>query len=335
MIYVYEDPVEFVRRRAKQVNEGKYRLVLLFLGTQFDEEFLKAVEALTPDLDALTGPHAMAVLFTPPPASFKDGPHRGFGGFQALGRYYHWAEWDAFVAAMTNGTYSIASDLGIQLKDLPAIVFLDPDEDEPEFALWKLKDTPFRQLYPDLRSVLDRWYQESAETVKKIKACETIQKFPWDKVPSNQPEMGTFVTFLEESVIPKLLEAADTSGVSDELKSRIARISEQPRNTDFLRAALRRSPEPLMIGDREWTADSFRTEFFAFVQASADQQRRSLLRTMKFPLRSVSGTTRKLAFHRFIDRVDLGSVEAEAGGVKFKYNPLSMLRHAFGMKDPA
>ena len=171
--------------------------------------------------------------------------------------------------------------------------------------------------------------------VERIKICDIIQKFPWEKVPSNQPEMETFVNFVAESVVPKLLQAADLSGVSGEVKSRIQRIAEQPRNPDFVRPALRRSPARLRIGDREWTADSFSKEFFAFVQAHADQQRRELLKSMKFPLRSVAGTTRKLAVHRFFDRVDLGSIEAEAGGVKFKYNPLSMIRHAFGMKDHA
>jgi hypothetical protein len=334
MIYVYEDPVEFVRRRAKQVNDGQYRLILLFLGTQFDEDFLKDIEALTPDLDALTGPHAMAVLFTPPPTSFAD-EGSGFGGFRALGRFYKWAEWDEFVGTMTDATYSVAASLGIPFEDLPAIVFLDPDEDEPEFAVWKLKETPFRKLYTDLRSALNRWYKDNADLIERIKFLQTIRKFPWEKVPSKQPEMATFKQFVEASVVPKLLDAAEFSGVSDEVKERIQRLSEQPRNADFLRPALRRSPLPLCVEDRVWTADSFSKEFFAFVHADANRQRRALLKSMKFPLQRVAGTTRKLAFQRFFDRVDLGSIEAEAGGVKFKYNPLSMIRHAFGVKDQA
>jgi hypothetical protein len=331
LFYVYEDPVEFVRRRAKHVNDGQYRLILLFLGTQFNEEFVREVEGLTQDIDSLTGPHAMAILFTPPPSPPADFMS-GFGSFRALGK--DWIFWDEFLKAMTDGAYSLAESLGIPYKDLPVVVFLDPDEDDPEFAVWKFKNVTFRELYDDLRSVLNHWYQDNSELIAKIALLEKIVKYQWNKVPSNQPEMPVFKAYVKDTVVPKLLEAAEIAGVSGEVKQRIEGLSSEPRNTAVMGPALAKSLNPLVVGNEEWTADTFGPKFFAFAHDEADVKRRELLRSLKFPLQSIDGTKRKLAFRRFIDRVDLGSIEAEAGGVKFKYNPLSMLRHAFGMKDP-
>lgn len=270
MIYVYEDPIEFIRTRAKQVDEGQYRLVLLFLGTQFNEEFLKDVEALAPDLDSLTDAHAMAILFTPPPPNFRqNGMNLGFGACKALGRSYHWSEWDDFLRTMTTGTYAVARSLGIAFKDLPCVVFLDPDESVPEYAVWKLRDTPFRTLYGDLRSALDRWYRENSEVIDEIELLSTIKKFPWDKVPSNQPEMAQFKAFVNDTVVPRLLVAAGGSGVSEKVKERIEHLADQARNPDFVRPALRASPSPLHVDGRVWAADSFTREFFEFVHAEA------------------------------------------------------------------
>jgi hypothetical protein len=331
LIYVFEDPVEFVRRRAKALNEGQYRVMLLFLGTQFDEEFLKDVDGLTRDLDRLTGPHAMAVLFTPPPElqHFQS----GFGGFQALGRF--WTDWDAFVDTMTDGTYTVAQDLGIPYKDLPCIAFLNIYDDELKFGLWKLKGTPFREVYDDLRSVFDSWYRDNTRLIEKIAKLQILERHPWGKVPTNHPEMPLFQQFLRIVVLPKLVNAADNSGVSAQTRKRIEGLSSQPRNTEVVSLALKQSPTMLSVGGHFWTAQSFTEDFYQFVRNEARDQRQKLLSKLVFPLDQLSSTSRKLSMYRLISRVDIGSVEAEAGGLKLKYNPLSMLRRAFGMRDPA
>jgi len=307
----------------------------LFLGTDYDGSFLEDVNHLARDIDSLTGRHAAAILFTPPPP-LHELEHRGYAGFTALGRPSQWADWDEFVTTMTEGSYRVSEALGIGARDLPAVVFLVPDAGKPEFAAWKLRDTPLREVYRDLRSILSEWYAENAELIERIEFLRMLAKTKWDGSSGSEKQLVMLQEFVSRNVLPLMLEAAEDHAIPEEVKgkliARLEKLRRQPRNLSAVSEFLKGHRIVLSLVTGTASAETFAEQYYHTIRFVAQRSYDENLTRLGFPLERVSMPSRKLGIRHFFDRVNLGSIEAEAGGVKFKYDPLTLLRGILGFQ---
>src|SRR5215216_5012769 len=104
MIVSYRTGVDVLQHHLEDIRRGQIRVLLLFLGSAYDEAFLESIKSLAKDLDELTGPYCLAIVFMPPP---KENPFRQYDGvlaFSGGGSTRDLAEWDSFVDEMTRNT---------------------------------------------------------------------------------------------------------------------------------------------------------------------------------------------------------------------------------------
>jgi hypothetical protein len=238
---------------------------------------------------------------------------------------------------MTKGSYELAHALDIPFEHLPAVVFLRPNPDEPEYAVLSLRGTSLQSMYGNIRSILGHWYQSNKTLLNRIAELKILAKRPWDKVPNSDQELPLFEDFSSKVAVPHIMEHYSLGGASEspsrELRRRLEHLRRNPRDVAGVLELLRKVHLSISIGDVMVGADEFKGYYFGLVNRLAEIQYQRALDSLQFPLELVAAPRRKLAIKRLFDRVDLGSIEAEAGGVKFKYNPLSFLRALLGIGD--
>lgn len=167
------DPGSVVLERMWQRGVlGQTRLLVLFLGSEYDRDFLVEVIRYGHDLDNLLhGKFCIGLLFMPPPPERRE-QHRAVERFKR----FHELPWrddpeltEQLVRRMSAESYNLARLLSIPLQDLPGIAFLSASEPDA-VAFIPLAHSPLTQIYPDLRRVMSKWYEDNRQTFERYKA---------------------------------------------------------------------------------------------------------------------------------------------------------------------
>jgi hypothetical protein len=240
MIYSYTTGIDILQNHIDQIKRGQFRVLLFFLGTAYDESFLDGVKSLAKDLDALTGPHCLAMAFMPPP---RDNPFKQsdyVDAFKGGGKDRNIDEWDDFVSEMTKNTYELARYLDIPEHHLPCLVFIDTDN--TEFAILRLRDKTLREIYPKLREIFADWYSANKEVFDRYDSAAAARGY----IAESSHVKRLMEEKLRQEVIPDLEQvfveaiAGNTTLDLQKAKGYFRNLRQQPLNTqplvDFLRS---------------------------------------------------------------------------------------------------
>ncbi len=161
-----------LQRLWKKGQLGQARLLLLFLGTEYDRSFLEDVIRYGHDLDALLhDKFCIGLLFMPPPGS-EAGERSAIANF----KYFHNLPWrddpeltERVVKRMTSESYDLARSLEIPFENLPGIAFLSASE-PGAVAYLSLAHSSLPEVFRDLRRVMSDWYQDNRRALEAHRA---------------------------------------------------------------------------------------------------------------------------------------------------------------------
>ena len=135
--YIYEYGSDILFDHIDDIESGKIRVLLFFLGTKHDESFLREVVDLRKDLSKLTGDHCLAVLFMPPSL---ERPRPEDEEVYYTKNFLPIENWSSFVDEMTSKTDELADVLNIRKDDLPSLAFVEPQNPE-RVAILRMRDS--------------------------------------------------------------------------------------------------------------------------------------------------------------------------------------------------
>jgi hypothetical protein len=279
MIVSYTTGVDVLAHHLEDISRGQFRVLLVFLGSTYDEAFLKSVKSLATDLDNLTGPHCLAIVFMPPP---KENPFRPYdfvwseGKFRGGGKYRHVTEWESFVDEMTRNTYELASFLGIPLHYLPCLAFIDPQYPE-EFATLRLHDETLYDIYPQLRKLFSQWYAENKDVLDAYDLA--TREYPYTGGYGDIPNSPRIKRLTEErlrqGVIPAVEEAfgsllaANRDLDQEKVRRRLKKLRKQPQNTQPLVSFLQTHALTIQLDGIPTTWSNFDSVYRRLYQSKA------------------------------------------------------------------
>lgn len=269
MIMTQTTGVDIVKHYLPELRRGKFRVLLLFLASGYDHTLLQDVQSLARDLDLITGPHCLAVLFAPPsPDNPYGAPPPGALGFWSAGRHYSFDQWDQFVDVMTRNTYALASLFHVPSTDLPCLLFVDTAQPD-RLALLRLSQATLREVFPKLRSLFERWYAENRSA---------LDAFLLKSVLSDElAETGRAKRLVEEALrqtaypvmadaCAKLIEKNNSLDVG-RMRRALKKLYDQPRNTQPLEQILQEKAVSLRIDGINTDAKHLRETYFALLKS--------------------------------------------------------------------
>jgi hypothetical protein len=263
MYVSYTTGVDVLQHHLEGIRRHQFKVLLLFLGSAYDEAFLESVKSLAKDLDNLTGPHCLAIVFMPPP---KENPFRQYEGlrdvFHVGGRARDLTEWETFVDEMTRNTYQLARFLDIPLDYLPCLAFIDTEHQE-EIATLRVHDKTLHDIYPQLRMLFSRWYDENKEALNAYDLA-AIDRGYLTESPRIKPLIEEK---LRQNAIPAVEEAfnallATNHDLDQEKVSRfLKRLRKKPRHTQPLVSFLQTHELTIQLDGTPTTGRNFNSVY--------------------------------------------------------------------------
>lgn len=201
MIISYKSGLDILLENEQFITNGEIKLLMFFLGTKGDPDFLKSLIAYSTDIHYLTGKHCLALLFLPPSQrrsrDFETGPFLRFD------------ESDDFIDAMTQNSYELANLFDIPYDELPAVVLVNP-HNLKEFVVWRTLERNIDGIFRDLRQMFSKWYEANSFNL----LLEKVAKLdPLTERFKNDAKITEKITsIVDEKVIPvieqSMIEAA-------------------------------------------------------------------------------------------------------------------------------
>lgn len=263
MIISYLPGIKFIERYQYELENGQFKVLIFFLGTKFEHQFLKSIDKFSADINYLTGPHALAVAFLPPPKTSIDSK---VVRLEAFGETKIFENEEEFVKAMTQSTYELARYFGV--KDLPSIIFVNP-QNISEVAILTIENN-LDIIYRDLRKTFVNWYAKYKGEFNKVRIIKHLSKS--NTGYKNKEEIEIFDNFIREYILP-VIEKVFLKNVLLEktVKRLIKNLHHQPRSTQAIQDFLNKHGIHLIIEDRKFTGDNFRHEYFRLISRSSNK----------------------------------------------------------------
>ncbi len=296
MIYSYTSGVDILTLHRDKLLEGKFKVLLFFLATQFDEHFLQDVIKLGSDLDALTGKHALAIAFLPPPNSIPS----GFGGIRAFGKSFNERELKDLADAMTRNSYEIARMFGVKFDNLPALLFVNPNNFS-EIAIVSLRNLSIRDIYSDLREIFSQWYTEH-DVIRQSEGLRLLSKNPFEVYKTHKDLRSDFDEIARKYVIPKVqagVQELIDSGKANpqELLRKFHGLTKQPRNIEVISQYIKNNGLIILFDGSKVDGIGLAEKYESLIAASAMQESITSGKTIpEFPLELVKKMKRQVIF---------------------------------------
>jgi len=237
-IYSYQTGEDILYDHIEDIESGKYRVLLFFLGSKYDNSFLQEVVDLRKDLHKLTGEHCLAILFSPPPESSPWGEGRKIH----LSEFYPMEDWPSFVEEMTQKTYELAAALSVSFQNLPCIAFVNPHVPE-RVAILRIQNASFSSHYMKLRGLFSDWYQEHKVIFDQFEYLSYIAKYGYGTNLGTQKPPSSLLSLIREKVAPTIssiieeafmVVATDSHLYMGLVRRRLKTFRKQPRNLSVL-----------------------------------------------------------------------------------------------------
>ena len=263
MIISYLTGIEFIEQYRHELENGQFKVLLFFLGTEFDHEFLKSVAKFSTDINYLTGPYALAVAFLPPPATNTD---RKAIKLEAFGETKIFENGEEFAKAMTQSTYDLARYFGV--ADLPSIIFVNP-QDMSEVAILKIENT-LDTIYRDLRKIFGNWYLNHKEKFDKVRIIKQLSNS--NIKHRNKEAVEILEDFVREYILPTIEKSLENEVQINTAKRLLENLHHQPRSTQGIQDFLTKHGIHLLVEDsRQFTGSNFRDEYFKLISRSSNK----------------------------------------------------------------
>jgi hypothetical protein len=244
MKFFYESGLEIIKEHADKYNDGRTRVLLFFLGSSFDEPFLRDVLDLAEDIDWLTGPHCLAVAFTPAPSVKNiDDYSECTRSHVRLVSSRAKEHWESFSSEMTKNTYAMANYLGVDAADLPCLAFVNPKKSN-RAAIMRMPDGRLRAAYPAIRKLFLDWYGDYRGTLDRWDYLTSFSSAGCHNASFRPATKAIIHENLVKFVVPKIAELLRSlvSASDPELSTferLIGRLRRQPWNTEAIDSFLR------------------------------------------------------------------------------------------------
>jgi hypothetical protein len=259
VIVSYLSGVQILTEHLAAIRSGEIRVLMFFLGSQYDHGFLREVREIHSDIDALTGSCCLAIAFMPPPPaqqlarfSFVDEGLRRDDP-QALERY---------VAAMTTNTYALADHFDLPLNDLPAIAFVSTDAPD-DYAILPLRGRTMREVYPSIRAIFSEWYQSNKHAID----ARILQRLDPDERTVPRDVRAAIETAIGEQVVPLVAAAFEELLLQHpqmpaaRVRRMLARLRRHPKDVKALADVLRHEKVKLPLNGESFDPGQFEREF--------------------------------------------------------------------------
>ena len=236
MRFFYKSGLEVLSRHANACGDGRTRVLVFFLGSSFDEAFLRELIELAQDIDSLTGPHCLAVAFTPAPSVKKADEYsestREYLGLVTQGKKF----WRDFTAEMTKNTYAMVNYLGVDASDLPCLAFVNPRAPD-HAAVMRLPNGSLRSVYPSIRKLFLDWYGDYRGTLDRWDFLTAYSEGGCRSCSLRADAKANIRENIVKIVVPKVAQQLralfpNTDPDRQLLERLLKRLRRQPWNTD-------------------------------------------------------------------------------------------------------
>ena len=261
MIISYLTGIEFIESYRYELESGQYKVLLFFLGTEYDREFLESVAKFSTDINHLIGQHALAVAFLPPPKDIHTKK------LEVLDKAKSFENEEEFAKAMTQSTYEIARHFCI--TDLPSVVFINP-KNMTEVATIKIENS-LSDVYKDLRKIFGDWYVTYKEEFDKVKRLKGLYiKTRLGNQRKKKESIYELKSFIREQIIPVINKSLESASEKNQIhpsfvNKLIENLYHQPLSTQGIEHLLTKNKIVLLVEEREVIGSNFRDEYFKLI----------------------------------------------------------------------
>src|SRR5579871_1216010 len=272
MVWSFKTGTEILLEHQEELVNNQFKVLLFFLATQFDGDILNQLLRMSGDLDALTGRYALVVAFMPPPSEDYHGPWAVSISAQPVDEKRRCD----FIQAMTENSYELARVFGLNYRELPVLLFINP-KDFSKVAVVSLRNRAFTDIYSDMRSLFSDWYNSHKSILLRGGQLALLAKSPFAIYRLHKELRPDFERIARDYVLPIVRDSFISLGHEYDihyqaLLHRYNHLCKQPRNITSFQEYLTNNELTIRIDRRDISGHQFEAEYERLITKFANQE---------------------------------------------------------------